>query len=155
MANQFGYNQQFTDKPEMWTIDGYAVCTDSLGTLVIVTHTLVGNTGAVTISQSTSPTSAVQSITQTASNSKIYNIFLNQTWFQLESAFVNTVIPASLSPAYVSVQLNSDTVGNASYGPGQSALQSLKFTTHVAGTPTNLPVGAGVYFQLRLKNSSA
>lgn len=155
MSNQFGYNQQFTDKPEMWTVDGYAVVTDGYGNLAIVTHTLVQNTGAVTISQSTAPTSAVSSITQTANSSKIYNIFLNQTWFQLESAFVETVIPVSLSPAYVAVQLNLDTVGNASFGPGQSALQSLRFTTHVAGTPTSLPQGAGIYFQLRLKNTSA
>lgn len=138
----------------MWTIDGYAVCTDSAGTLVIVTHT-VTQTGGIVISQSTAPTSAVQSITQTGSTTKIYNIFLNQTWFQCEYADVKTVIPATLSPAYVQVQVNGDTVGNASFGPGQTALQSVQFTTNVAGTPTNIPVGAGIYFQLRLKNSSA
>lgn len=154
MANQFGYNQTFTDKPEMWTIDGYAVCTDSLGTLVIVTHQLTTK-GTVSFVQSLSPTSAVSAITQTASNSGIYDIFLAQTWFQCESADVRTVIPASLSPAYVGVQLNSDTVGNNSFGPGLAKLQSLRFTTNVGGTPTSLPVGAGIYFQLRLKNSSA
>lgn len=154
MANQFGYNQQFSDKPEMWTIDGYAVCTDSLGTLVVVTHVLTTK-GTVSALQQTAPTSAVKAITQTASNSGIYNIFLNQTWFQLESGDVRTVIPSSLSPAYVGVQLNGDTVGNTGFGPGQATLQSLQFTTNVAGTPTSLPIGAGVYFQLRLKNSSA
>lgn len=156
MSNHFGYNQQFTDKPDMWTIDGYAVVTDGYGNLAIQT---VGfsTTGALVLNTSNGPSSVISSITQTANSSGIYNIFLKSTWCQLESVKVVTVIPVGQTPAHAVVQINGNTVGNTGFGPSQSVLQSVKFTvidmsTDAAGV---LAQGCGIHFQLRLKNSSA
>lgn len=156
MANQFGYNQQFTDKPEMWSIDGYAVVSDGYGTLVFQINQLQ-TTGVLKLVQQNSPTSAVHDITQSANNSGIYKIHLNQTWNQLVSAHIETVIPTGQSPAVLLCQQLTDTVGNTSFGPGQTELQYLQFTTVVpsTGSAGSLAQGCGLRFQLRLKNSSA
>jgi hypothetical protein len=153
MSNQFGYNQQYADKPGMWDVDGYAVCIDHVGTLAVVLNR-VQTTGVLAAVQQLAPSSAVHDITQTASSSGIYKIHLNQTWVQLQDAHVSSVIPSPLSPAYLGVQQNLDTVGNTSYGPGQSELQFVQFTVNNAGTPTPLPFGAGIRFRLRLSNVS-
>jgi len=93
MANQFGYSVQFTDKPEMWTADGYAVVTDGYGNLAVVVN-LISPSGAVVPTQQTGPSAIVKSITQLANNSGLYTINLNQSWIQLEDANIETVIPA-------------------------------------------------------------
>lgn len=157
MANNFGYNQQFTDKPEMWDVDGYAVCTDGYGTLAIVTNQLVANTGALTPTQQTAPSSVVASITETAHSSGIYDIFLNGTWNQCTAASIETVIPTGQSVPLLRCQILSSTVGNASYGPGLTSLQSVRFETFVPSTGVKgvLDQGSGLFFRLRLKRSSA
>lgn len=156
MANQFGYNQQYTDKPEMWDVDGYAVCTDGYGTLVVSINQLQ-TTGVLKAVHQTAPSSAIADITQTANNSGIYKIHLNQTWNQLCWADVQTVIPSTQSVPLLRCQLNKDTVGNTSFGPGLAELQYLQFTTVVpsTGSAGSLDAGSGIYFRLRLKRSSA
>ena len=69
MANHFGYNQQYTDKPGMWSVDGYAVVTDGYGNLAIQINQLQ-TTGVITSVQQNSPSAVVKSITQTAKITK-------------------------------------------------------------------------------------
>lgn len=155
MANLFGYNQQFCDKPEMWDVDGYATVTDGYGTLEVTLNVLNANTGALTSTTFTSPSGPVNDITQTSNNSGIYKIHLKESFVQLVHASVETFIPTG-SPDAVSVQLNESTVGNALYGPGLSELQYLKFTTvDYTGAATSLNISSGLSFRLRLKRSSA
>lgn len=156
MANQFGYNQQYADSPGMWDVDGYAKVTDGYGTLAVFVNR-VSTTGVLTSVQQTGPSSAIHDITQSANNSGIYKIHLNQTWVQLHKASIETVIPSPLTPAVLLVQHNKDTVGNTSFGPGQSELQYVQFTVVDPAnslTATSPPVGAGIRFRLRLQNVS-
>lgn len=152
MADQFGYNLQFADKPGMWDVDGYAVITNGSGNAVIVTNQL-NTQGVLAAVQSNAPSSAVHDITRVGTGQ--YKIHLNQTWVQLEHVDVKSIIDPSLSPAYVGCQVQKITVANSSYGPGQSELQYVQIQFNVSGTPTELPQGAGFVFRLRLKNSSA
>lgn len=155
MANLFGYNQQFADKPEMWDVDGYAVVSDTDGTLVLELNVLNANTGALTPTQFASPSGPVNDITQTSAGSGIYKIHLKENFVQLVHASIHTVIPTG-SPAAASVQINESTVGNANYGPGLSELQYVKFTTvDFAGSAVKLNASSAVVFRLRLKRSSA
>lgn len=156
MAQQFGYQQSFSDNPGMWDVDGYAVCTDGYGTLVIQTLRISPNTGTPTAAQSSSPASAIHDITQSANNSGIYKIHLNETWCQLHEASIETVIPAGQSVATLIVQHLADKVGNASFGPGLSELQYVQFKTIVpnTGSAGSLDQGSGLRFRLRLRNTS-
>lgn len=156
MANQFGYNQQFADKPEMWDVDGYAVVTDGYGTLVVLSNVLTTQ-GSLVGKQQLAPSSAVHDITETSPSSGIYKIHLNQTWIQLESAAVETVIPTGSAVPNLVIQHLTDTVGNTSYGPGQAELQFVQFKTIVPNTGSIgvLGLNSGLRFRLRLKNSSA
>lgn len=157
MASLFGYNQQFTDKPEMWDVDGYAVCTDGYGTLVLVVNALNGNTGALTQTQTTFPTGAVNDITQSSNNSGIYKIHLKDDFNFCTHADIETVIPTGQSVPMLRCQILSSTVGNSSFGPGQSELQYVQFETVVpsTGSAGSLDAGSGLMFRLRLKRSSA
>ena len=156
MANHFGYNQQYTDKPGMWSVDGYAVVTDSYANLAIQINQLQ-TTGVITSVQQNSPSAVVKSITQTANSSGIYNINLVSTWIELDTCNVVTTIPSGLSPAVLMTQLQGNTVGNTGYGPSSSSPQSVTFKTIVpsTGSAGTLPLGSGIFFHLRLKNSSA
>lgn len=156
MANQFGYNQEFTDKPGMWTVDGYAVCTDGYGTLAVQINQLQ-TTGVLSRVVQNSPTSAIHDITESAHNSGIYKIHLNETWVDLLDAHICTVIPTGQTVALLNVQILSHTVGNTSYGPGLAELQYVQFKTVVPSTAAAgvLDQGSGLFFCLRLKNSSA
>lgn len=155
MSDQFGYNQQFTDKPGMWDIDGYAVCVDGIGTLQVQVNR-VSTQGKLVAVLQTAPSSAISSITETGSGSGVYNIFLNQTWVELDMAHVETVCPTILSPALVLAQVSETTVGMTGFGPGQSALQSVTFATvsPTTGDSVVLAEGAGIFFHLRLQNTS-
>lgn len=83
MADQFGYNQQFSDKPEMWTIDGSAlVLADGYSTLALQTAQLQ-TTGVLKSVVNAGPTSAVHDITEISAG--VYKIHLKQTWVQLAS----------------------------------------------------------------------
>jgi hypothetical protein len=156
MANHFGYNQQFTDKPEMWDVDGYAVCTDGYGTLVLQINAIQPN-GSLLATQLTSGSNVIKDITQSANNSGIYKIHLTQSWNQLTHASLETVIPTGQSVPMLRCQHMSDTVGNSSFGPGQTELQYIQFQTVVPSTGSNgsLDQGSGFRFRLRLKRSSA
>jgi hypothetical protein len=156
MADHFGYAVQFADRPGMWDVDGYAVVVDGYGNLVVSNNELL-STGVLAPVQGRSASASVSSITQTASASGIYNIFLTQTWVQLEAVEISTVIPSGQTPAHCVVQVNGDTVGQTGFGPSSSVLQGVKFTvidlsTLAAGV---LAQGCGIHFRLRLKNSSA
>lgn len=153
MADQFGYNQQFTDKPGMWQVDGYASVIDGYGNLAIFVNR-VQTTGVLASVQQTAPSSVVTGIVQTANSSGIYHINLAQTWPELDMCHVETVIPTGLTPAHCIAQINSFTVANTGFGPGQTQPQAVKFTiidlsTLAAGV---LPLGANVFFHLRLQN---
>lgn len=156
MADHSGYNQQFTDKPEMWDVDGYAVCTDANGTLVVSINQL-STQGALVMTQQLAPSSIISAITQTGNGTGIYDVFLAQAWNQCTHADFTTVIPATLSPAILICQNQSDTVGQSGFGPGSAALQSIRFATKVPSTLAagSLPQGSGLRFRIRLKNSSA
>jgi hypothetical protein len=156
MANHFGYNQQYTDKPGMWNVDGYAVVIDGYGTLEVQVNRL-STTGVLTAVLQNPPSSVVKSIVQSANNSGIYTINLYQTWVELDMVHVETTIPSGLSPANLIVQQLSNTVANSLYGPGQTAgLQGCTFTTIVpnTGSAGSLPQGSGIFFHLRLQNTS-
>lgn len=139
MANPFGYNHLFTDRPETWLADGYVQITDGSGTP----------------SFATVPSGVVNSVVHNSLGN--YSIILQEPWFALLYASVHTEIPANLSPATLGVQLVKDTVGQASVlpksagGPGQS----VTFQVNNAGTPTDPPQGSGLRFLLILKRSSA
>ncbi len=156
MAQQFGYQQSFSDNAGMWDVDGYAVCTDGYGTLVIQTLRISPNTGTPTVAQSASPASAVHDITESGNSTGLYKIHLNETWCQLHEASIETVIPSGQSVPDLRIQHTADTVGNASYGPGESELQYIQFRTVVPSTGTNgvLDQGSGLRFRLRLRNTS-
>lgn len=153
MANQFGYADNFTDRPEMWSVDGYAVITNGSGNAVIQTNQLQ-TTGSMKAVQQTSPSSTIKDITRLGTGH--YKIHLNQTWVELGSFHVSSVIDPSLSPTFCFSQVEKNTVGNTSFGPGQSELQYVQFLfCNGSGTATELPSGAGFHFSFRLKNSSA
>lgn len=155
MANHFGYNQQFTDKPGMWNVDGYAVVIDGYGNLAVQVNR-VSTQGTLVAVQQTPPSSVVHAITQTANSSGIYNILLNGTWVELDMVHVETTIPSGLSPAVLIAQQQGNTVANTSYGPGLATLQSATFKTVVpsTGSAGTLPLGSGIFFHLRLQNTS-
>lgn len=155
MADQFGYNQQFTDKPGMWDIDGYAVCVDGDGTLQVQVNR-VSTTGVLQAVLQTAPSSAIESITQTSNNSGVYHIFLHQTWVELDMAHVEVTIPSSLSPEFLLAPIQQNTVGNVLYGPGLGTKQSVQFATILPSTLalTSIPQGGGIFFHLRLQNVS-
>jgi len=130
MANQFGYNQLFTDRPETWIADGYVS---------------IGATGAPTLA--TVPSGIVSTVTRNSAGN--YKIVLAQNWYALLDAHVASEIPAGLSPAFLFSQLDSDTVGSAASGQ--------KVTVRFVdkdGTATELPSGSGFRFCLLLKKSS-
>jgi hypothetical protein len=130
MANNVCYNQLFTDRPESHLADGYVS---------------IGAAGAPTFVNQLSPT--ISAVTRLSTG--VYTISLSENWPGLLYAAVHSVIPATLSPAYLGVQLNSHTVGVAASG------QSIQFTFNVGGTPTDLPNGSGFVFLLILKNLSS
>lgn len=152
MANTWGYNQQFTDKPEMWTSDGYALCTDGYGTLAIITN-IINTKGSLVASQSNAPSAVVNDITRIGVGQ--YRIHLKQTWVQLEYADVKTVLDPGLATKFIGVQLQDVTVGSTAFGPGQAELQYLQLLCNVGGVATEIPLNGAIMFQLRLKNSSA
>lgn len=156
MADQHGYVVQFTDKPEMWDVDGYAVCIDGYGTLQFQINS-VATTGLLAAINQAAPSSAIHDITQSANSSGIYKVHLKQTWNQLTHASFVTVCPSGSSPGVIITQVLSDTVANPLFGPGQSELQFVQFATvdpetHSASV---LSLGQGLMLRLRLKNSSA
>lgn len=152
----FGYNQQFTDKPEMWDVDGYAEVQDGYGTLKVVTM-MLASSGSLTKVVNTAPSSVIKTITQTGNSTGSYQIFLNHTWNQLTHASFETVIPSGASPATLICQNLGNTVGNILYGPGLTTLQGVSFITLVpnTGVAGSLSVHSGLHFRLRLKRSSA
>ncbi len=129
MSNQHGYAVIQTDIPGTWFTDGYVG---------------VGATGAP--SYTVQPSGIVSGFTRT--DTGLYTLNLAQPWYALLHVAVHSEIPSSLSPAYVSCQLVSDTVG-------VSATPTVTFQFNVAGTPTDLPSGSGFRFLILLKQSSA
>lgn len=130
MADLFGYNQLFTDRPETWFADGYVSISDGYGTPV---YTSV-------------PSGIVSSFTHVSTGK--YTCDLAQPWYALLYCDFRSEIASGASPQYVSCQLNSDTVGS-------SATPTITFTFNVAGTPTDIPSGSGFRFLIMLKRSSA
>lgn len=131
MADLHGYSKLFTDRPETWFADGYIS---------------IGATGAP--SMSTVPSGIVSSITRNSTGN--YSLKLAQNWYALLDVTIKTEIPAALSPSYLHVQLDSDTVGVA------SSAQSITFrTVDKDGASTDPPSGSGLRFLLVLKRSSA
>lgn len=131
MADCFGYNQLFTDRPETWFADGYIA---------------IGGTGAPTMA--TVPSGIVSTVTRNSAGN--YTLTLQQNWYALLFATFQTEIPSSLSPAELFVQLDSDTVGVASSGQGIT----FRVVTG-AGVETDPPSGSGIRFLVMLKRSSA
>ena len=138
MANPFGYAVVQTDNAGTWFTDGYVS---------------IGATGAPTYSNV--PSGIVNSIVRNSTGN--YSIILNSAWYALLYPHVVSVIPSSLSPAYVSCQIVSSTVGNKAVLPKNAggAGQAVVVQFNVAGTPTELPSGSGFDFFLHLKQSSA
>lgn len=140
MASHFGYAVSFTDRPEVWRIDGYVS---------------IGSSGAPSIA--TVPSGIINSVVRNSTGN--YTIILNQSWFALLSAQVCTEIPSGSSPANLAVQLESDTVGNASVLPKSAGGvgQGVTFHCYVpsTGTATDPPAGSGLRFSIVLKNTDA
>jgi hypothetical protein len=139
LANSWGYPVVQTDRAGSWDADGYVAITDGYGSP----------------SFAQVPSGIVRSIVRNSTAN--YSIILQEAWYALLDIHVQSMIPSSLSPAYVDVQLVSSTVGNSAVLPIQAggAGQSVTFQFHVAGTPTELPSGSAFVFCLKLKQSSA
>lgn len=131
MADLYGYNQLFTDVPEMWTTGG---------------QVSIGATGAPTYMGL--PSGIVKSFTRLGTGQ--YRLTLQQAWFSMVYFHVSSEIASSASPAYVTAQMQGDTVGVAGTFP-----QTVTFQFNVAGTPTELPSGSSFRFLIMLKRSSA
>lgn len=129
MSNQHGYAVIQTDVPGTWIADGYV----SIGASGAPSYTL-------------QPSGIVSGFTRVSTG--LYTLNLAQPWYALQFIGIHSEIPSSLSPAYVTCQLVSDTVGVA-------ASPVITFQFNVAGSATDLPSGSGFRFLLILKQSSA
>lgn len=137
MANHFGYNQLFTDRPEMWVVPGKVSISDGYGT---PDYTAV-------------PSGVVSSVSRNSTGN--YTIYLSQSWYALLSVHVASEI-GSGSPAFAFTQVLSDTVGSTSYGGAGQTKQGVTFKfVDGSGTAVELPSGAAFRFTLFLKRSSA
>jgi hypothetical protein len=139
MADSWGYAVLQTDRPGSWLVDGYATVIDGYGTLSLPTV----------------PSGIVKSIVRNSTGN--YSLILQEAWYALLSIDVKSMIPSTLSPAYVGCQLEASTIGSSTVLPisAGGAGQSVTFQFNVAGTPTELPKGSGLLFLLVLKQSSA
>lgn len=139
MANQWGYAVLNTDRPGTWFADGYVGITDGYGT---------PDFSAV-------PSGIVKSVTYTATGK--YSIVLDQAWYKLVSATFETVLPSGSSPACLTAQIESSTVGDSSVlpisagGVGQKVV--FKVYNPATGTATDLPSGSGFFFSLILQQT--
>lgn len=131
MSDSFGYNVLNSDIPGLWITGG---------------KVSIGATGAPTFTGQ--PSGIVSAVQRTGVG--LYKIGLKEAWFALIGVDIKSEILASASPAYVSVQLVSDTVGVTGTFP-----QSITFQFNVAGTPTEIASGSAFRFMLMLKRSSA
>lgn len=137
MANQWGYNQLFTDRAEVWITSSEVEISDGYGTPDF----------------SNVPSGIVHSVTRNSTGN--YTIALQQSWYALLDVHVASEI-ASGSPLFAFTQLVSDTVGSTSAGgPGQTK-QGITFKfVNGSGTAVELPSGSSFRFTLFLKRSSA
>lgn len=141
MANNFGYPVVQTDRPGIWMADGYVS---------------ISNDGYGTPNYTTVPSGIVRSVTHVSTGT--YSIILQDAWFALVDASIQTIIPAGSSPAVLVSQIQSFTVGNSAVlpvsagGVGQSVIFEV---SNLSGVATNLPVTGGFLFKLILKQSSA
>jgi len=136
MANQFGYVRMNTDRASIWLSDGYVSISDGYGTPVF----------------DTVPSGIVKSVVKNSTGN--YSIILQQAWYALVGASVQTVVPAG---TLLVAQVTSFTVGNAAVQPISAGGVGQQITFQVAdaaGSAAELPEGSGFLFSLRLKQSS-
>lgn len=136
MADQFGYVRINTDRASIWLSDGYVSISDGYGTPVF----------------DTVPSGIVKSVVRNSTGN--YSIILQQAWYALVGATVQTVVPAG---TLLIAQVEAFTVGNTAVQPisAGGAGQSITFQVYdAAGAAAELPIHSGFLFSLRLKQSS-
>lgn len=154
MSDNFGYNQQFTDKPGMWDVDGYctanSAAVSSDGYLVVQTVSL-STQGTLVNVAGVGPSAVIRDITRTGTGA--YQLNLRSTFVQCTWANFGVVIGSGTK--LVALETAS-TVGQAGFGPGFANPQSISFlVTTLTGTPTDVGDAQQLVFRLRLKQSSA
>lgn len=144
MSSQFGYNQQFTDKPGMWDADGYCVAnsaaTSSDGYLVVQSVVLT-TTGSLSTVNSNAPSSVVQNFTRTSTG--IYVLHLNQPFVQITHA---SFIPVCNGGTKLVAVVQSATSQTVTFNV---------VTLNGSATLTDIGDTQGLFFRVRLKQSSA
>lgn len=137
MADQFGYAVLKSDRASIWLSDGYVSISDGYGTPVF----------------DTVPSGIVKSVVRNDVGN--YSIILQQAWYALVSASVQTVVPAG---TLLVAQVESFTVGDTSVQPISAGGVGQQITFQVAdaaGSAAELPEDSGFLFSLRLKQTSA
>ena len=100
----------------------------------------------------TVPSGIVKSVVRNSTGN--YSIILQQAWYALVGATVQTVVPCRNS---LIAQVEAFTVGNTAVQPisAGGAGQSITFQVYdAAGAAAELPIHSGFLFSLRLKQSS-
>ena len=140
MANQFGYLGMKSDIPGLWITGG--------------TVQIAGDPG--TPSYSTVPSGIVRSVVRNGVGN--YSIILQQSWYALVSAQVDTIVGDGYSPDLIHTQIESVTVGDPTVLPVQAggAGQSITFQCYnTSDSAEELDAGDAFMFTLFLKQSSA
>ncbi len=137
MANQWGYNQIFTDLPEIWQTGG-KVTTDGYGEPDF----------------SNVPSGIVHSVVRNSVGN--YSILLQQSWYALVFVSVVSELASGDVPDLALTQLESDTVGSTSFGGDGQTRQGVTFQfVDAAGDDVELGADSAFRFLLILKKSSA